>query len=277
MKDFEEYETQNLKSLQKLYLELNQRVEHQEGINNLKSVFTLGLNYYLQNNPVNTDRDVSQNSNPVNTEKNELNRAILLDISPDYNKSGKHYRAELMRVCKLYMQNTKIIELELEKFNSLTKKFINTSKDNIEKIFELKKDPIQNLIEKVPYAGIVPKAVRYADSINLTRCILKDFKEISESYIQKEAHLVIIKYGNQFNEIMAYTKNQNLSENDKKYTENILKLVQDSKKARTDTYTKIFKNYTISGNAIRNICYNIQVKDTFGLALKTIKLLMMLG
>ena len=90
MKDFEEYETQNLKSLQKLYLELNQRIEHQEGINNLKSVFTLGLNYYLQNNPVNTDRDVSQNSNPVNTEKNELNRAILLDISPDYNKSGKH-------------------------------------------------------------------------------------------------------------------------------------------------------------------------------------------
>ena len=89
--------------------------------------------------------------------------------------------------------------------------------------------------------------------------------------------MVIIKYGNQFNEIMAYTKNQNLSENDKKYTENILKLVQDSKKARTDTYTKIFKNYTISGNAIRNICYNIQVKDTFGLALKTIKLLMMLG
>lgn len=264
MSEFENYTGLNLVSLQKLYKTLEQRIEHQYGINNLKQLFKLGMSYYIPNIGGRAGSDNSKVSS-------------LRKISPNYNKKGSQYREELMRLCKLYLKNSKIIEPKIEEFNSTTKNFLDTAKSNIEKIYELKKDPKFKITEKVPYIGIVPKAVRFVDNINLTRCILKDFEEITKKYIQQGTHIDITEYGKQFNKIVKYAKSQNLSEEDKKYTEAILRLVQKAKTTRMETYTKVYKNFTDGGKAIRNICYNIRIKDAVGMTMKTVKLLSLLG
>lgn len=257
--EFEYYKNIPPDPLQDLMDTLNQRIDHQALINALKERYRKGAKYYAD------DED-----------NNNIKKCQLNEIIPDYSKTGRNYRKELKRLCKLYLQNSKIIEDPINSFHHIMKNYFDRAKNNIEEIFELKESLPFYISEKIPYVGIFPKSIRFIDEVNLTRCILQDFEEITYNYIQHGIQPVMNKYGEQYNTIVDFTKKANYSKLDIKYTQILLKIIQNAKAARVKTYAKLYENFVKGGQAIKNICNNVKIKDGTSLAVKTIKLLTLL-
>ena len=93
---------------------------------------------------------------------------------------------------------------------------------------------------------------------------------------RRSIKIIMNKYGEQYNTIVDFTKRAGYSKQDIKYTQTLLKIIQNAKAARVKTYAKLYENFVRGGQAIKNICNNVKIKDGTSLAVKTIKLLTLL-
>ena len=123
----------------------------------------------------------------------------------------------------------------------------------------------------IPILGLLPKSLRVIGDINLTRCILKDYKDITNKYVKGGIQPTIELYGRQYNYIKEFADSNVTSEADRQYSEKLLKVIQEAKDKRLKTYAKIFYNYEKGGKSLRNICYNVRLKDGISLGIKVAK------
>ena len=122
-------------------------------------------------------------------------------------RDGETYQSKLNRMWTAFLNKSKSIEAPILDFHNVSTKFFNRSKKNIEEIFELKEKWYYKYLEKVPKLGLVPKAIRVTEQVNLTRCIMKDYREITDKYVQNGINPVISEYNRQFLEIEKFIKN----------------------------------------------------------------------
>ncbi len=176
----------------------------------------------------------------------------------------------------LYLQNAKIIEAPINSFDNVSKNFFRRAKENLEEIFALKKHWIFKS-EMIPYIGIIPKSIRVIDQVNLTRCILQDFEDITESYVKNGIQPTMNKFGQQYDNIVRYAQNRKSTAKDEEYTKKLLSIIKNAKTKRIKTYATLYNKFIKGGLALQNTCKNIRLKDGISLAMKTAKLFVALG
>lgn len=257
---FENYNNLSYVSLKALLNNLNRYIKHQELIEKLKKVYRRGADYYVNNSAL------GQN-NKANLLSTKLKRIAVKSDPSNFN-----YRAELKRLCKIYLANSKIIEKPLESFNNVMERFFSSAKINVKEIFDSKQG-LAYYSERIPILGAVPKTLRIVGDINLTRCILKDYKDITNQYVKDGIQPTMELYSRQYDYIREFANAHVSSEQDRLYTEKLLKIIQEAKDKRLKAYAKIFYNYEKGGGALRNICYNVRLKDGISLGFKLGKLI----
>ncbi len=259
MSEFENYDDLPPNSIKQLSDILDKRINHQGKIIDLKERYRKGAGHYANDD-----------------DHNNLKNCKLHTIRPDFNKKGKEYRKELKRLCMLYLQNAKIIEAPINSFDNVSKNFFRRAKENLEEIFALKKHWIFKS-EMIPYIGIIPKSIRVIDQVNLTRCILQDFEDITESYVKNGIQPTMNKFGQQYDNIVRYAQNRKSTAKDEEYTKKLLSIIKNAKTKRIKTYATLYNKFIKGGLALQNTCKNIRLKDGISLAMKTAKLFVALG
>ena len=194
------------------------------------------------------------------------------DIGGPRYTDKQNYRKNLDKMYEKFLNNSKEIETPILDFNQISNNFFTRAKSSIEEIFEMKKKWYFKYLERIPKLGLVPKSIRVTGQINLTRCIMKDYKGVTDRYITNGMNPMIQKYNKQYEKIKKFTEyNQNiLSDDDLKYTDTILSKIAQIRAKRLESYKKLFDIYTRGGCNISNICNTVRMKGLISLITKTI-------
>lgn len=247
------YQNYTFLQLQEAMNKLSSLIDHQKVIKKLKKRYQKGAENYSGSD-----------------ENERLKSRLAGEIDPDYSKSGgRQYRKELKRLCKLFLIHSRIVGKSIDDFKNVSKTYYSSAKNKIEEIYELK--GYVRFAEMVPFAGVLPKAVRVADQYNLTKCILHDFEDITQKYVKNGIQLKIKKYGEQYDKIEEFTKAHKHSSKDRQYTETMLNMINNVKKEHLGVFAKLYSAFIKAGLSIKHICYNIRLKDGMSLAIKTVK------
>lgn len=255
--DFNNYCTVNIDKLKAAMSELSKLIKHQKIINELKTRYQQGAANYANFN-----------------DNNKLKNSPLKEINPN-NKRNMSYRKELKKRCRVFLYNSQIVEEAINAFNNVSKTYFRSANKKLKNIFEIKS--CVGDFERIPYVGILPKSVRVADEYNLTKCILKDFEDITQEYVVNGMQPTMKKYRKQYDEIDQFTKTHEHSSEDEKYTKVMLNLISDVQNERNEIYAKLFLDFVKAGASISNICNNLMLKDGVAMTLKLLKLKYLLG
>lgn len=255
--EFKNYNSLNSNELKILISVITACIEHQKIINAKKNKFRIGSKNY---------------SNDKNRE--ELNSTLLQEIKPnlipDNNKRRQNFKKELIRLHKIYIENSKIVEKPIGAFNNITKTFFDKTKNSLQEIYDVKKKWYYRYLEKIPKFGLIPKTVRVTGQINLTRCIMKDYRDVTDRYAKSGLAPVMKKYSQQADFIKKFVDNNRyyLEKNDIAFAEQTLQRIEDVKTQRVNTYKKLFDLFAKGGCNISNICTNIRLREGVGLLKK---------
>ena len=182
------------------------------------------------------------------------------------------YKKHLNKMYQQFLESSKEIETPILDFNQISNNFFDRAKSSIEEIFEMKKKWYFKYLEKIPKLGLVPKSIRVTGQINLTRCIMKDYKAVTEKYITNGMNPMLQKYNNQYDKIKDFIESyQNiLDEADLKYSDTILAKLSQVRRKHLESYKKLFDIFTKGGCNISNICNTVRLQGLVSLITKTI-------
>ena len=254
---YENYITLQLESLQLLLKELSSDIERQQKIINIKKIITEGADGY-------NDGPGGNGSTSC-----RLQYLSLIDYS---NKSSKKYISNLDKLCNTFFLNSKILDDGLNGFNIITKNFYAKSSVKLKEIFDLQNNKKIKWLERIPKLGIIPKGLRVYEQHSLANCIIKDFKNITKTHIDKEIHKTIKEYQEQYKLLTDYIDRHKdkFDKNTNNYSKIILKKLKNCHEKRIKTYSTIFNNFSTGGCNIKNICNQIKTKGIISLATKAI-------
>ena len=256
LSEFSKYRYVSLAELNQLSLVLDACIKHQKAINKLKNRYRKGAGRFSSNN-----------------DDNNIKADRLIELPADIVRKSNISRQELISLFNIYTKNSKKIELPIKSFNNISKRFFKCTKSNMEEIFEYKKKWWSIFGEKIPKLGIIPKSVRVIGQINLTRQIMKDYKEITHKYIKEGTNPLVKHYGEQYNTIEACVDRYKSTETSPKNLEFVNRLSRVMKNLREDrvsTYAKMYDNFARAGCNISNFCNNVRLKGGVSLGLKTL-------
>ena len=254
LSEFSKYRYVSLAELIKLTLVLEACIKHQEAINKLKSRYCRGASKFSSSDD---DRN--------------LGYCKLQDLPPELINKPNLTRKDLIILYNIFMKNSKTIEAPIKSFHNVSKSFFKRTKSNMEEIFEIKKRWFW--AEKIPKINIIPKAIRITGQINLTRRIMRDYREIMGKYIKNGVNITVVQYGNQYNIInncINTFKNDNLNNDKIQFADKLLYKMQNAKADRVSTYARLFDAYAAAGYNINNFCNNVRLKGGIGLGLKAL-------
>lgn len=206
-------------------------------------------------------------------EKRDLKHDNLEDIYSAsillWNPMYSNYK-DFIKACKIFLDNSKKVQESVKSFNSVSKKFFKFSKNCIDEIFELQNNKWYRLSEKFPLLGAITKSIRVADQINLTRCLLNNYKNFTKEYVQNGIQPKTIKYNQQYKDIeflsTIYKGKCDIKE--KVYLDKLLEIAKNTRDERIKTYAKLFDNYGKAGCCINSISNKVRLKGGISLALK---------
>ena len=256
LSEFSKYNYISLAELIKLTLVLEACIKHQKAINKLKNKYRRGAGSFSSNN-----------------DDNNIRADRLTELPPDIVRKSNISRKDLISLFNIYTKNSKKIERPIKSFNNISKRFFKRTKSNMEEIFEYKKKWWSWGGEKIPKISIIPKTIRVIGQINLTRQIMKDYKEITHKYIKEGTNPLVKHYGEQYNTIEACVDRYKSTETSPKNLEFVNRLSRVMKNLREDrvsTYAKMYDNFARAGCNISNFCNNVRLKGGVSLGLKTL-------
>ena len=256
--EFNNYYNLNSIELKKLIFVIKTCIQHQAIINSLRPKFCIGADKYSEDNDKQAFRTVN-----------------LQEISPkqyilNNKKRSENFKKELVRIYKIYIENSKAVENPISAFNNVTKTFFDKSKKSLKEIYDIKKKWYYRYLEKVPKLGLIPRAVRVAGQINLTRCIMKDYKDVTNNYVKLGLSPVMKKYTGQAALIKDFVNKNKyyLERDDFVFAEQTLQNIENVKTQRLNAYKKLFDLFAKGGCNISNICTNIRLRESIGLLKK---------
>ncbi len=252
---FSNYKSLTLSELKEKRQLLTQAVQREEMLLKLENEFTKGADFYDPTNGMGTG-----NLNPDNLKEIKV------------NKDNK-YRDELRRMVLLFFENSAKIDPALHDINTLSKNFFSEAAKSIKEIYRLKQDDLAWL-ERIPKIGIVPKALRVGEQNRLSKCIIKDYKDVTEKFITNGAIPLFEKYNNQYNTIMNYIgKNIAKERADREFTLDVIDKMQEAFELRMKIDAKMMDAYTTNGVNIANTCNKIKKRGNTELLIKTVSTL----
>ena len=254
MSEFAKYQYLGGSELASLKLVLEACIKHQGAINRLKSRYCRGAENFSSGG-----------------DDTDIRSCKLQDLPPELINKPNLTRKDLIILYNIFMKNSKTIETPIKSFNSISKSFFKSTKSNMEEIFECKKKWFW--AERIPKINIIPKTIRIIGQINLTRCIMKDYREIMEKYIKNGINPTVAKYGNQYsiiNNCVNTFKNDKFNNNKIQFADKLLYKMKNAKEDRVSTYARLFDAYATVGHNINNFCKNVRLKGGIGIGLKTI-------
>lgn len=253
---FKGWQKAPIEKLKELFDILDACISHQEIIISLKKKYLLGIVGYL------TPREKQNIKLDNDKSKIQLKRY----------KQSDDYRKELDRLCGLFIKYSQELETPIKDFHHVSTRFFDSAKKKIEEIFELKEKWYFKWLEKIPKLGLVPKSIRVTGQINLTRCIMKDYKEINNKYIQQDINPTITQYNQIYNKIKDFTlaHRKYLSQDDIDYSDKALTRMTKIREKHLLTYKKLFDFYSKGGCNISNICNKVRIQGLISLVTKTI-------
>ena len=140
----------------------------------------------------------------------------------------------------------------------------------MQEIYDIKKKWYYRYLEKIPKLGLIPRAVRVTGQVNLTRCIMKDYREVTNKYAVSSLVPIMRKYSKQSDTIKKFVKRYEhyLEKDDLAFVEQTLQNIENMKKQRLNAYKKLFDLFAKGGCNISNICTNIRLREGIGLLKK---------
>lgn len=255
--EFNHYYKLNLVALKALMPVITACIQHQEIINTLKQKFRKGGDSY-----------------PNNQDKSDLQTTWLEEIQlnqiPNNKKRRHNFKKELIRIHKIYIENSKKVEKPISAFNHVTKTFFDNAKNSLQEIYDIKKKWYYRYLEKIPKLGLIPRAVRVTGQVNLTRCIMKDYREVTNKYAVSGLAPIMKKYSKQSDTIKKFVNRYEhyLEKDDLAFVEQTLQNIENIKKQRLNAYKKLFDLFAKGGCNISNICTNIRLREGIGLLKK---------
>lgn len=253
-KDWKKADIDELASLDKT---LNGEINRAKMINKLKKEFRKGADFYMPDGW-----------------KNNFEPDELFDIEPKKIEQGnsKAYHRELKQICNIFEQNSKIVEPAISIFNEIVTNFFKESSKSIKEIFNLQNNKEYKWLERIPKLGIIPKILRIKEQRALTKCIMQDYKDLSKKQVQQTIIPYFQKYNAGYDKIKAFIDNniEYLSDEDKEFSEKILKKMKTIKERRDNSNSNIINSYTKGGMNINNICISVRKKGAVELITKTL-------
>lgn len=286
-------ENQGKIAMQQCITSLKEKIEREEMMRNLELKFTKGASFYKSH----SNRYGYEGVDPFSLKN-------LTDIQP---RSNVKYNEEYSRLNAIFIANSAQIDNAITAFNELSKNFQTEAAKSLKEIFNLQSDKTNKWLERIPKLGIIPKVLRITEQVRLSKCIIKDYQDISNEFVEKKLMPLIKKYNLQYDTIRKYAAehqqeynkqieyNKQLIEEshwwqfkdrfkykkcnkDLKYNqttdEEITNLYQekiyDIKKQRQDVAAKSINVFARCGMNINNICKSVQSKGITDIARKAI-------
>ena len=232
----------------KLQLELvKNEIAYQKHVAELKAFFTRGADDFLP-------------SGNNGIKKDPFKDIKLKEIVPDEKNS---YKAELKRLANLHLENSLVIEPAMLGFKELSKNYFEHAGKSLKEIFDIKSDPANSWLERIPKVGVVFKTLRVRDQIKLSKCVLKDYSEVSEKYVQNGIMPIVKQYDNDYKTIKNYVEEHSFkSFIYAKYTKKYLSKLEDARNRRVDTSAKMLEIYSRNGANLSRACEDVKKNGT---------------
>lgn len=228
-------------------------IEHEELIKSLEKTFRRGKESFLPN----------RKNKPFES-------ADLKDIVPEENP--KSYKEELKRICRIYFDNTRIMDTNARDFFELSNNYFKSAAADLKEIYNIGSET--KILEKIPKLGIIPKILRVGDQIRLTRCVKQDYDDITRDYVKSGFVPLVNKYNTQPDIIKEFVEQHNVKAFfNRSFTNKCLEKVEKARKDRAALSAKMLEKYAKSGKNICNVCNKIEntgIKDVVKKAIITL-------
>ena len=165
---------------------MKEKIAHERMLQDLESTYTKGANYFCPNRV------------------SKIRNFSFYSLVPNNNKE---YKSELKNLCEIYLKNSSELEPALREFNDITRNFFTHAAACLKEIFDLKKELFSRIGERLPVVGIIPKAIRVDEQVRLSKCVLKDFEDVSDVFVKNGMINIFNKYSEQYNIIKNYVEN----------------------------------------------------------------------
>ena len=250
MQKYSGWRTLTLPALKTIVAEVKEEISREKMMQSLEIQFTKGARHYLPKEKPFDCSDIQ----PLNI--------------PD--KSG-NYKKVLKELAITYLKNSARVDKSLLLFNELSHNFFSEAAQSIKDIYAIQSDPVNKWLERIPKLGIIPKALRVKEQVRLTRCILKDYGNVSESYVNIALKPYIKKYDNQLSLIKDYVAQHKVKAMFfKGYTNNIISTLEAVRAKRMNAGKHLLDNYAVNGANLSKMCYKIQKNGGIDLVKKTL-------
>lgn len=224
------------------------KIAHEKMLQDLESVYTKGADYFCPN-------IISK-----------IKYFSFYRIEPDEKMD---YKTELKYICERYLKNSSDLEPALKEFNEIIKNFYTHAGACMKEIFDLKKDKFNRIFEHFPVVGIIPKAIRIDEQLRLSKCVLRDYKDVSEIFVENGILSILDKYSKQYEVIKNYVeKSKNRFDYDEDYTKKWLNKIKEAGKMRTDVSSKMLNVYGKNGYNLKSSIEKVENDGTKELTMK---------
>lgn len=250
VKKYAGWKTLTLSALNTMITEIKEAISHEKMMKALEIKFTKGARHYLSKRPPFNYSDIYPLKIP--------------------NKSDS-YKKGLKELAVVYLKNSAGVDQSLILFSELSHNFFSEAAQSIKEIYAIQADPANKWLERIPKLGIIPKALRVKEQVRLTKCILKDYRSVSEAYVSRAMNPYLKEYNSQLKLIKDYIAQHKIkSFLFKGYTKNIISVLEEAREKRMDAGKQLLDNYAANGANLSKMCSQIQKNGCIDLARKTL-------
>ena len=205
----------------------------------------------------------------------------LHPISPNKNlESSEELSGEIKNIYKIFQVNSEKVNNLLLSFRALSKNYFTVTADNIEEVLNLKKGNLCALLERVPLAGLLPKAFRVKEQCKAIDILLENYKNITDAYVQNGTQKVMLEYFNQYQIVIDYLKSV-LPKFEKagniQLLNTITEDITDSYEKKVEVYKNLLNIYSNKGLKIEKAGAKIKKNAKIELAFKYVSTLLVLN
>ena len=205
----------------------------------------------------------------------------LHTISPNNNlESSEELSGEIKNIYKIFQVNSEKVNNLLLSFRALSKNYFTVTADNIEEVLNLKKGNLCALLERVPLAGLLPKAFRVKEQCKAIDILLENYKNITDAYVQNGTQKVMLEYFNQYQIVIDYLKSV-LPKFEKagniQLLNTIIEDITDSYEKKVEVYKNLLNIYSNKGLKIEKAGAKIKKNAKIELAFKYVSTLLVLN
>ncbi len=186
----------------------------------------------------------------------------------------KSYKKELAGMAQTFMENSCKVEDGMEVFNKLSKNYFTQAAKSVKEIYDIKSDGANQLLERIPKLGIIPKTLRVKEQTRLTRCVLGDFKDISDKYVAKGLKPYLQKYNKQYGQIQEFVDEHWFRAFFyRRYTKRIMQKVDEVRIHRLKSQATLLNAFAANGANLSKMCKSIEHSGKVEIAKKALFML----